>query len=131
MISCLRREFFSFRFDPPFEWKPGDEVRVTCVYQSTHRNFTTYYGEATISQEMCLAFVTYYPADNSPNFCGQWKGIGVCNSKEREFGSCEFLKFLYYLVSLNTSCADSCSSSNCTKLLDALSANDCMNYTDV
>lgn len=131
MISWLRREFFSFRLNPPFELKQGDEVRVTCVYRSTHRNSTTYFGEATFD-EMCVAFLTYYPPDKGLNFCGQWKGIGLCNNNgDAEFESCEFLPFLYFLVSLNTSCAENCSSSNCTMLLDDLSATGCMNYADV
>ncbi|KFM72379.1 DBH-like monooxygenase protein 1-like protein, partial [Stegodyphus mimosarum] len=40
--------------------KPGDHLTVECTYDSTGRNMTTFGGLGT-GQEMCLAFVLYYP----------------------------------------------------------------------
>ncbi|GIX73703.1 hypothetical protein CDAR_397851 [Caerostris darwini] len=40
--------------------KPGDHLTVECTYDSTGRNMTTFGGLGTL-QEMCLAFVLYYP----------------------------------------------------------------------
>nr|XP_042896022.1 DBH-like monooxygenase protein 1 isoform X2 [Parasteatoda tepidariorum] len=40
--------------------KSGDHLTVECTYDSTGRNMTTFGGLGT-GQEMCLAFVLYYP----------------------------------------------------------------------
>ena len=40
-----------------FEVRPGDSWRTTCTYQSTD---DVVWGEST-SEEMCMAFLTYYP----------------------------------------------------------------------
>ncbi|GFY63376.1 DBH-like monooxygenase protein 1 homolog [Trichonephila inaurata madagascariensis] len=40
--------------------KPGDHLTVECTYDSTGRNITTFGGLGT-GQEMCLAFILYYP----------------------------------------------------------------------
>ncbi|XP_029620994.1 DBH-like monooxygenase protein 2 homolog [Salmo trutta] len=41
--------------------KPGDEIVVECTYNTTNRKGITQLGLAT-TDEMCLAFVFYYPA---------------------------------------------------------------------
>lgn len=56
---------------------PGDVIMTTCEYDTTDRNFTTIFGEST-KNEMCVSFLSYYPA--SPlgtgcfggNFTGQF-----------------------------------------------------------
>lgn len=40
--------------------KSGDHLVVECTYDSTGRNITTFGGLGT-AQEMCLAFILYYP----------------------------------------------------------------------
>lgn len=47
-------------FDPPVLLEPGDELRTTCVYDTTKRKKTTYYGDGTYD-EMCFGFIRYYP----------------------------------------------------------------------
>ncbi|XP_053380180.1 DBH-like monooxygenase protein 1 homolog [Mercenaria mercenaria] len=42
---------------------PGDELKTTCIFSSETRKRTTNFGDAT-SDEMCLAFFTYYPEEN-------------------------------------------------------------------
>ncbi|XP_074472001.1 DBH-like monooxygenase protein 2 homolog [Sebastes fasciatus] len=41
--------------------KPGDEIAVECTYSTTNRTNVTRMGLAT-TDEMCLAFLLYYPA---------------------------------------------------------------------
>ncbi|XP_045916784.1 DBH-like monooxygenase protein 2 homolog [Micropterus dolomieu] len=41
--------------------KPGDEIAVECTYSTTNRTKVTMMGLAT-TDEMCLAFLFYYPA---------------------------------------------------------------------
>ncbi|XP_014904217.1 DBH-like monooxygenase protein 2 homolog [Poecilia latipinna] len=43
--------------------KPGDEIIVECVYNTLNRTQSTMMGLST-SDEMCLAFLFYYPAIN-------------------------------------------------------------------
>ncbi|CAM9650831.1 unnamed protein product [Lampetra planeri] len=42
---------------------PGDKIVVECVYRTTNRNKTTL-GGMTTEDEMCLAFLHYYPKVN-------------------------------------------------------------------
>ena len=46
--------------DPPVDFLPGDELKTTCVYNSSKRQSRTYYGEGTFD-EMCFGFIDYYP----------------------------------------------------------------------
>ncbi|XP_054153127.1 DBH-like monooxygenase protein 1 [Oppia nitens] len=48
--------------------KPGDQLTVECVFDSSYKNRTTFGGLAT-TDEMCLAFLYYYPRMNKQNFC--------------------------------------------------------------
>ncbi|CDQ88917.1 unnamed protein product [Oncorhynchus mykiss] len=41
--------------------KPGDEIVVECTYNTATRKGITQLGLAT-TEEMCLAFIIYYPA---------------------------------------------------------------------
>lgn len=43
--------------------RDGDELKTTCIFNSETRTRTTNFGDAT-SDEMCLAFFTYYPKEN-------------------------------------------------------------------
>jgi hypothetical protein len=42
---------------------PGDEIRTKCVYNTTSKNATTRFGWGA-QQEMCFAFLTFYPVEN-------------------------------------------------------------------
>ncbi|CAH1788317.1 unnamed protein product, partial [Owenia fusiformis] len=48
------------KFEPPVEFLPGDELFMSCEFDSTSKNTTTRFGDAT-SDEMCYGFVVYYP----------------------------------------------------------------------
>lgn len=51
-----------YSYDEPIILRPGDEIKTTCLFQS-NRNVTVTFGLAT-KDEMCLAFLTYYPKEN-------------------------------------------------------------------
>ncbi|PAA77227.1 hypothetical protein BOX15_Mlig028174g1 [Macrostomum lignano] len=70
-------------FDPPIEYRRGDEVKTECYFSTLKSNKTIYFGEGT-SDEMCLSFLSYYPNNVSkPNSeklgsCIAVSGINMC-----------------------------------------------------
>jgi len=50
------------------ELKPGDGLKLHCVYDSRSRTTTTI-GGSPLSTETCFAYLPYYPALPAPNFC--------------------------------------------------------------
>ena len=71
--------WFYFRHDPPIEVQPGDDLRVTCTYDTTSRNETTSFGQGT-EHEMCFAFLTFYPFENVHSIlkCFTWLKFPHC-----------------------------------------------------
>ncbi|XP_071153963.1 tyramine beta-hydroxylase-like [Mytilus edulis] len=65
--------------DPPIEVQPGDDLRVTCTYDTTSRNATTLFGQGT-EHEMCFAFLTFYPFENVHSIlkCFTWLKFPHC-----------------------------------------------------
>lgn len=89
---------FTFSFDPPVEMRPGDELRTTCTYKSSHRDKTVYFGQGT-QDEMCYGFITYYPSKNiRAGLCMNWKSVQRCQRYLPKFhgliGSCEWRQLL-------------------------------------
>nr|XP_032817547.1 DBH-like monooxygenase protein 1 homolog isoform X1 [Petromyzon marinus] len=64
-----REQDYDFKFQETRHLKklvtvlPGDKIVVECVYRTTNRNKTTL-GGMTTEDEMCLAFLHYYPKVN-------------------------------------------------------------------
>eukprot|EP00775_Hariotina_reticulata_P008978 gene8979-9151_t len=50
--------------------RPGDELSVQCVFDTTSRSNTTTFGLST-QEEMCFHWIYYYPAQ---------EGMGICSS---------------------------------------------------
>ncbi|XP_053375721.1 dopamine beta-hydroxylase-like [Mercenaria mercenaria] len=50
-------------FDEPLTLEPGYELQLHCDFKSTSRSKTTFFGEGTYD-EMCFAFLMYYPKNN-------------------------------------------------------------------
>ncbi|XP_033727143.1 peptidyl-glycine alpha-amidating monooxygenase A-like [Pecten maximus] len=70
--------YVSFQFDPPIEVLPGDELKTTCVYQSTGKDKTTFDGAGT-SDEMCNVLLQFFPAANTKElYCLSWKKYDLC-----------------------------------------------------
>ncbi|XP_070190209.1 peptidyl-glycine alpha-amidating monooxygenase A-like [Littorina saxatilis] len=66
-------------FDTPIVMKPGDELQTLCTFQSRSRDTTTMFGEGSYD-EMCINFMTYFPAENLTNkMCSQWKDVDICD----------------------------------------------------
>ncbi|XP_076456030.1 tyramine beta-hydroxylase-like [Babylonia areolata] len=84
----------SHKHNPPVQILPGDEIRTTCEFSSQYKTTTTYYGEAT-SDEMCFAFLTFYPREaiNSTRNCVGYKEASTCRDRD-EFKGCDFDTFL-------------------------------------
>eukprot|EP00178_Gracilaria_changii_P016973 TRINITY_DN485_c0_g1_i3.p1 TRINITY_DN485_c0_g1~~TRINITY_DN485_c0_g1_i3.p1 ORF type:complete len:488 (+),score=68.06 TRINITY_DN485_c0_g1_i3:2059-3522(+) len=51
-------------FDPPKQIRPGDEMQVTCLYDTRKRPNTTF-GLETLN-EMCMEFAGYWPVQRDP-----------------------------------------------------------------
>ncbi|CAH1792669.1 unnamed protein product [Owenia fusiformis] len=66
--------------DPPREFLPGDEVYVSCTFDSQSRTETTYYGDDT-KAEMCYAFFQYYPVIKNLTAMLRFKDIEICSPR--------------------------------------------------
>ncbi|XP_052220094.1 MOXD1 homolog 2-like isoform X1 [Dreissena polymorpha] len=69
----------TFSFADPVVVHPGDELKTTCVFDSRQRELTTFNGQAT-QDEMCFAFLTYYPKENmKTTVAASWKSLDACD----------------------------------------------------
>ncbi|GAU95210.1 hypothetical protein RvY_06866 [Ramazzottius varieornatus] len=74
LAPIAKDEFYDFnyqesqRLNPPRVILPGDELIMECHYNSLARDNVTFGGWGT-PEEMCMAFVTYYPATPVITFC--------------------------------------------------------------
>ncbi|XP_053381030.1 uncharacterized protein LOC123555574 isoform X2 [Mercenaria mercenaria] len=75
-------------FEKGVDVYPGDELRTTCVFKSTSREATTYYGDET-NDEMCYSFLSYFPAENVRTSCSSWKNISVCDFEDGTIQGCD------------------------------------------
>ncbi|KAL5014909.1 hypothetical protein ScPMuIL_009179 [Solemya velum] len=122
---------------PPVEVLPGDELRLTCGFDSysgeKKRNTTLFFGEGS-NAEMCYAFVTYYPHAIGFDQCIQFADYDVnCPSSDgRMFGGCNFydlessvkghlLDDIIRACSLGVLC-----DKNCSQTLRELTTHPCM-----
>lgn len=127
------------RFDDPIKVLPGDEIRTTCTYSSVGVNKTTYYGES-IKDEMCYAFLTYFPHQKSyTQYCTTFKSTQLCKrylpSLNGIYDRCSWRAFVRgqdaTAVSLNkrmmTECGNKSSCSNaCATSLNNMMQHPCM-----
>jgi len=56
--------YTAFSYDEPIVIQPGDDIQTTCVYRSEDRTEMVYFGDGT-QEEMCFAFLLYYPKENA------------------------------------------------------------------
>ena len=71
--------FFLNRLPTPVEFRPGDSIVVNCTYQSTNQTSVVRWGEST-SDEMCYAFLTYYPVNPQFSVCSNWRSVDYCSN---------------------------------------------------
>ncbi|XP_059172056.1 dopamine beta-hydroxylase-like [Physella acuta] len=87
-------------FDDPVQVLPGDELKVTCYFNSRDgakaRNRTVYWGEGS-DGEMCYAFLTYFPKVDNFDQCIQFDKYDICSpSGTALLGDCSFGGFQNY-----------------------------------
>ncbi|WAR31632.1 DOPO-like protein, partial [Mya arenaria] len=69
-----------YSYNEPVRIQPGDEIRITCVYDSMSRDNITHAGSG-YQDEMCFGFLTYYPKQaisEGSSSCVSWKDIPLC-----------------------------------------------------
>ncbi|CAI5520248.1 unnamed protein product, partial [Closterium sp. Naga37s-1] len=64
---------------PEFELLPGDEIRTTCVWDSTSRSDVTVGGPAA-ENEMCVAYLVYYTATQGRDMHACYTVCGAMDS---------------------------------------------------
>ncbi|XP_062622231.1 DBH-like monooxygenase protein 2 homolog [Saccostrea cucullata] len=129
----------TFEFSTPVEFRAGDEVITTCVFNSMNMNKTVFKGDAT-SDEMCFGFLTYYPKENlTVTSCTQWQDISQnalesyqdklingCNITafidEKNPATVTFLKAVYENCKMLMGCT-----SECRAFLPEAMKNPCVN----
>ena len=127
--------------------RPGDELRTTCTFRSTFKDKTVQFGQGT-QDEMCYAFITYYPAQRiRAGFCMNWKSIYRCRRYLPKFkgliGSCEWKQLLNsndpVTQKLYTNVQKQCPnyetyrqcSSNCSKVAAMAVQHPCLKEDDI
>ena len=85
------------RFPQPLKILPGDELKTTCVFKSTNKKKTTFSGRGT-NDEMCLAFLTVFPAKNLlSRGCTNWGSLSwIKMTKESNPYGCDMTNFLNF-----------------------------------
>ena len=63
---------------------PGDSFDVKCEYQSKLKQQVTFFGDAT-SDEMCLAFIAYYPFHPQYTMCMSSGNLPMCIGGSERF----------------------------------------------
>ncbi|KAL4219112.1 hypothetical protein ACF0H5_021695 [Mactra antiquata] len=78
-------------YKDPIVVSPGDELRTTCWFDSSRRNFTTPAGEGYY-KEMCYGFLQFYPKQAVGKVsCTSWKEIPNCRFElDDEINGCDF-----------------------------------------
>lgn len=80
LTKCIESMNRLFRYENAIEVRPGDEIKTTCIYNSTTRDITTRAGMG-YNDEMCFGFLTFYPKSavtSGATLCTAWKTIPFC-----------------------------------------------------
>ncbi|XP_033749801.1 uncharacterized protein LOC117334351 [Pecten maximus] len=102
MQAIMHDEHFSYdnpvihTFQTPLQVRPGDVLKTRCSFTSSHKAVTTTSGEAT-SQEMCYAFLFYYPKESfRTRQCTTLMGLPGCsvNHQTDLVDGCQIQSFL-------------------------------------
>ena len=100
-INCIHQIFHSF--PQPITVRAGDELKTICTYDSTKRRKTTLGGDST-SDEMCIAFIKFYPKQAVPMpLCMNYKELSICKSAPQYKDSfpdrlegCDVMEFAHF-----------------------------------
>lgn len=107
---------FSFSHYPGIEMWPGDELKMSCTFNTMDKTEFVYYGDAT-SDEMCFSFISYYPKLNF-NECLQVGSYDFCTAEDDIVNGCDTWNFdnLPVVNELYTKCATDSCTPECLKL---------------
>jgi Copper type II ascorbate-dependent monooxygenase, C-terminal domain len=86
---------------------------LNCTYRSIGQTSTVTYGEST-SDEMCYAFLTFYPVNPSFGMCAQWRSLETCDNVPPKCSTNGFFNLLQAVPSV---CGTSALCSTTCKLL--------------
>jgi len=112
------------KFEEPIEYRAGDEIRVTCQYNSLNKTKVTTYGEGT-QDEMCFGFITVYPAVKGFDNCFQWKDLPMCSINNFDvYSGCNLTNFSTSLGNISQVCTSACSKV-CHNAISSLNATGC------
>ncbi|CAH1784321.1 unnamed protein product [Owenia fusiformis] len=127
-----------FVHDPPIEFLPGDEVFISCTFDSRSRTETTYYGDDT-SAEMCYGFFQYYPVIGNLTAMLRYKDFELCpkaRGRALTVGGCSLTMTVFQAFSMKvvTKCSmagDGCTP-ECKEMVKETRLNDeCMGNEDI
>ncbi|XP_064628506.1 DBH-like monooxygenase protein 1 [Lineus longissimus] len=119
--------------DPPARILPGDEVRMTCWFDTKNgerkRNGTVYFGEGALD-EMCYAFVSYFPRLEHFDQCIQFDEFNSCKATGN-IGSCETDVFadkadIELFPAIDKACREDVCGEECMERVHSLMSEDCM-----
>lgn len=116
---------------PPIEFKAGDEIKVTCEFQSMNKNKTTYWGEGT-QDEMCYGFITIYPAVKDFDVCVEYKQAVQCSMPQFDIyrdNGCMIRDFQSLMLPIATYCSVGNCSNVCMVLMNGLAGTGCLGKT--
>ncbi|KAJ8320046.1 hypothetical protein KUTeg_001633 [Tegillarca granosa] len=135
MFRILKNRFncgFTYiRLRKPVEVQPGDELRVTCAYNTYSVNRTVVSGSGP-TDEVCSAEVSYYPSENWNNpECENFLSLPLCKIKAvGVINGCQFSRFLSSLPkeptvdAIITECNQNCNQ-NCSNLVEIMKRHSC------
>lgn len=102
VIELARDDHYSYDspmyyiYDEPLLMEGGSELQLFCDFKSTSRSRTTFSGQST-SDEMCYAFLMYYPKQNWNGGNCLTNGIGdSCEWESGTVNGCEFSSLANY-----------------------------------
>lgn len=75
------REFWNFGYQTDkyvnFTLTAGDQISTHCVYDTSRSSSAVTFGQES-TNEMCMHFLMYYPAENGRKYCGYNVGKTLC-----------------------------------------------------
>ena len=133
--ACVYTFCFFCRLDPPVEFFPGDEMKIHCTFTTATQSKTIYFGEAT-SDEMCFAFLLYYPAQKSASCVDLKNGLGgsycavrnvkdKCSNMQSQSTMTYFTKMVPKVVAGCDTTGKECRST-CPQVIKEVRQNPCM-----
>lgn len=114
----------SHALSKPLPFYAGDQINVNCVFQTLNKNETTHFGEST-SEEMCVGFITVYPAIPGFDQCGQYDDLPICSLDNlMTFGDCDIETFFQLIPVIGQVCNMNCCKA-CEIVLEGLRDTKC------